>query len=54
MNGKALAKFLAVIALIFAAFIYFIGPLAQSINKVLTYKVVLTLFLKLKMQARIK
>lgn len=33
MNGKALAKFLAVIALIFAAFIYFIGPLAQSIKQ---------------------
>jgi len=33
LNGKALAKFLAVIALIFAAFIYFIGPLAQSIKQ---------------------
>lgn len=33
MNGKALAKFLAVIVLIFAAFIYFIGPLAQSIKQ---------------------
>lgn len=33
MNGKALAKFLAVIALIFVAFIYFIGPLAQSIKQ---------------------
>lgn len=33
MNGKALAKFLAVIGLIFAAFIYFIGPLAQSIKQ---------------------
>lgn len=33
MNGKALAKILAVIALIFAAFIYFIGPLAQSIKQ---------------------
>ena len=33
MNGKALAKFLAVIALIFAAFIYFIGPVAQSIKQ---------------------
>lgn len=33
MNGKALAKFLAVIALIFAAFIYFIGPLAQLIKQ---------------------
>lgn len=33
MNGKALAIFLAVIALIFAAFIYFIGPLAQSIKQ---------------------
>lgn len=33
MNGKALAKLLAVIALIFAAFIYFIGPLAQSIKQ---------------------
>lgn len=33
MNGKALAKFLAVIALIFAAFIFFIGPLAQSIKQ---------------------
>ena len=33
MYGKALAKFLAVIALIFAAFIYFIGPLAQSIKQ---------------------
>ena len=33
MNGKALAKFLAVIALIFAAFIYFIWPLAQSIKQ---------------------
>lgn len=33
MNGKALAKFFAVIALIFAAFIYFIGPLAQSIKQ---------------------
>jgi len=33
LNGKALAKFLAVIVLIFAAFIYFIGPLAQSIKQ---------------------
>ena len=33
MNGKALAKLLAVIALICAAFIYFIGPLAQSIKQ---------------------
>lgn len=33
MNGKALAKFLAAIAIIVAAFIYFIGPLAQSIKQ---------------------
>lgn len=33
LNGKALAKFLAAIAIIVAAFIYFIGPLAQSIKQ---------------------
>ena len=33
MNSKATAKFIAAIAVILAVFIYFIGPLAQSIKQ---------------------
>ncbi|MDY3974673.1 MAG: protein translocase subunit SecD, partial [Veillonella caviae] len=33
MNSKAVAKFLAAIAIIIGVFIYFIGPLAESIKQ---------------------